>query len=158
SSPFQYDNATELLEFLERQPCDLIVSDLSLPSVDGFDFISALKKNNRLAGIPALAFTASTSDETRERALAAGFVGYVVKRRTWINCFPSLLKASQSSPDPESSTPQQQGFILVCGPRRLPFVVTTMFCLSEVNMNTRISGGKLYAFSIEDKVRFSSCF
>jgi len=74
-----FDNAAELLEFLEREPCDLIVSDLSLPNVDGFDFISALKKNSRLASIPVVAFTAYASDEIRKRALAEGFVAYMVK-------------------------------------------------------------------------------
>src|SRR5438094_39854 len=74
-----FDNAADLLEFLEREPCDLIVSDLSLPNVDGFDFISALKKNRRLAGIPVVSFTASASDQTRKRALAEGFVAYMVK-------------------------------------------------------------------------------
>jgi CheY-like chemotaxis protein len=74
-----FDNAATLLEFMERKRCDLIVSDLSLPSVDGFDLIVALKNNTRFAGIPVVALTASGSDETRRRALAAGFVAYLVK-------------------------------------------------------------------------------
>jgi CheY-like chemotaxis protein len=74
-----FANAAALLEFLERKPCDLIVSDLPLPNLDGFDFIFALKKNTRFAGIPVVALTASGSDETRRRALAAGFAAYLVK-------------------------------------------------------------------------------
>ena len=38
-----FDNAADLLEFLEQKPCDLIVSDLRLPDMDGFDFVSALR-------------------------------------------------------------------------------------------------------------------
>jgi CheY-like chemotaxis protein len=74
-----FDNAMSLLEFLDRKPCDLIISDLSLPNMDRFDFIVALKKDSRLAGIPVVALTASGSDETRKRALAAGFIAYLVK-------------------------------------------------------------------------------
>ena len=74
-----FDNAVSLLQFLDRKPCDLIISDLSLPNMDGFDFIAALKKDGRLAGIPVVALTASGSDETRKRALAAGFIAYLVK-------------------------------------------------------------------------------
>ena len=74
-----FDNAADLLEFLERNPCDLIVSDLSLPKMNGFDFMFALKKNARLARIPVVALTGEESDETRRRALAAGFVTYLMK-------------------------------------------------------------------------------
>ena len=74
-----FNNAADLLEFLEQNPCDLIVSDLFLPNINGFDFICALRKNARLAGIPVVALTGSESDETRRRALAAGFVTYLVK-------------------------------------------------------------------------------
>ena len=53
-----FDNAADLLEFLEQKPCDLIVSDLRLPDMDGFDFVFGI---------------------TRKRALAAGFIAYLVK-------------------------------------------------------------------------------
>src|SRR5438874_375548 len=46
---------------------------------DGFDFVAALKRDGRLASIPVVALTASGSDETRRRALAVGFVAYLVK-------------------------------------------------------------------------------
>jgi len=47
--------------------------------MDGFDFVAALKRDNRLASIPVVALTASGSDEMRRRALAVGFVAYLVK-------------------------------------------------------------------------------
>ena len=74
-----FDNAAGMLEFLEQTCCDLIISDLSLPQMDGFDFVFALKQNIRIADIPVVAFTASGSDQTRRRALAAGFVAYLEK-------------------------------------------------------------------------------
>ena len=74
-----FEGADALLNFLGRNSCDLIVSDLSLPHMDGFDFIAALRKNPRLASIPVVAFTASGSLEIRERAMAAGFAAYLDK-------------------------------------------------------------------------------
>lgn len=74
-----FETADALLKFLEGDSCDLILSDLSLPNMNGFDFIAALRKNIRLAGIPVVAFTAGGSGEIRERALAAGFVAYLEK-------------------------------------------------------------------------------
>jgi CheY-like chemotaxis protein len=74
-----FENAEDLLEFLQRKPCDLILSDLFLPNMDGFEFIRGLKKNARLSNIPVVALTASSSDETRRRAMAEGFDAYLVK-------------------------------------------------------------------------------
>jgi two-component system chemotaxis response regulator CheY len=74
-----FDNATALLEFLEETPCDRIISDLCLPNMDGFDFIFALRKNARHAGVPVVAYTASGSAQIRERVSAAGFAAYLEK-------------------------------------------------------------------------------
>ena len=74
-----FDNAAGLLELLRQKPCDLIVSDLSIPDMDGFDFIAALKRDSRLASIPVVALTGSGSVETRRMALGLGFVAYLVK-------------------------------------------------------------------------------
>jgi CheY-like chemotaxis protein len=74
-----FDDAADLLEFLQQKRCDLIVSDLFIPNMDGFAFVAALKRDRRLAGIPVVALTASASDETRRRALLVGFVAYLVK-------------------------------------------------------------------------------
>ena len=74
-----FEDVAALLEFLDRKPCDIIVSDLFLPNMDGFELVRRLKKNARLSNIPILALTASASDETRRRALAEGFDAYLVK-------------------------------------------------------------------------------
>ena len=52
---------------------DLIFVDLNMPLVNGFEFISALKKEDALAHIPVVAFTTSTNplDATRARRLGA---------------------------------------------------------------------------------------
>lgn len=47
--------------------------------MDGFHFISALKKNVRLQRIPVVAYTANASDEMRRATLAAGFVACLEK-------------------------------------------------------------------------------
>ena len=74
-----FGDAADLLEFLQQKRCDLIVSDLFIPNMDGFAFVAALKRDSRLAGIPVVALTASASDETRRRASVVGFVAYLVK-------------------------------------------------------------------------------
>lgn len=63
---------------IEMKP-DLIVLDLHMPEMDGFEAIAALRQHPDLAAVPVMALTASAMLGDRERALAAGFTGYVTK-------------------------------------------------------------------------------
>ena len=58
---------------------DLIVLDLNMPGVDGFGVIRELRRDSDFASIPVLALTASAMQGDRERAIAAGFTGYISK-------------------------------------------------------------------------------
>ncbi len=58
---------------------DLIVLDLHMPALDGFGVLSELRRDLRFAAIPIVALTASAMQGDRERALAAGFTGYIAK-------------------------------------------------------------------------------
>jgi CheY-like chemotaxis protein len=58
---------------------DLIILDLHMPGLDGFGVVGILRKDAAFASTPILALTASAMMGDRERALAAGFTGYVSK-------------------------------------------------------------------------------
>jgi PAS domain S-box-containing protein len=59
---------------------DLIVSDISMPGEDGFDFIRYLRApGSELADIPAIALTAYARDEDRREVLAAGYQHHIAK-------------------------------------------------------------------------------
>jgi CheY-like chemotaxis protein len=60
-----------------RSPPDLIISDLNMPHMDGFEFVAALKADATLPRIPVIFLT---SDEERDdRGKDLGVVGYVTK-------------------------------------------------------------------------------
>jgi two-component system, cell cycle response regulator DivK len=61
-----------------EQP-DLILMDLSLPVVDGWDAVRQIKANPALSHIPIIALTAHAMTGDRERALAAGCDDYLSK-------------------------------------------------------------------------------
>jgi CheY-like chemotaxis protein len=58
---------------------DLILLDLHMPSHDGFQVLTELRRDLRFMDIPVLAVTASAMQGDREKALAAGFNGYLAK-------------------------------------------------------------------------------
>ena len=58
---------------------DLIVLDLNMPGVDGFGVVRELRRDAEFATTPVLALTASAMQGDRERAMAAGFSGYISK-------------------------------------------------------------------------------
>jgi len=72
-------NGKEGLEVLQTMKPHFIISDLSMPEMDGWEFIARLQKDRGLAEIPAIALTAHTNSGFRERAIAAGFHNYLTK-------------------------------------------------------------------------------
>jgi CheY-like chemotaxis protein len=58
---------------------DLMILDLHMPGLDGFGVVAALRQDAAFGSMPILALTASAMMGDRERALGAGFTGYVSK-------------------------------------------------------------------------------
>ena len=75
-------NAQEALALYEGLRPDLVVSDIGMPGMDGYEFIAELRKRERAAGlasIPAVALTAYARVQDRMRALTSGFQMHVAK-------------------------------------------------------------------------------
>ena len=66
----------------------IIVLDLKMPRMDGFEFLKWLRQTAAFAKIPALVFTASISREDKSRALAEGASSYFIKPAS----FDALVK------------------------------------------------------------------
>jgi len=62
----------------ERQP-DLVLMDLGLPDMDGWQALRALRAEEGTGCLRVVAFTADAMVGDRERALAGGFDGYITK-------------------------------------------------------------------------------
>src|SRR5262245_52455775 len=72
-------NARAALVAARNKPPDVIVSDLCMPDMDGFEFIKYVRKNMRLRTVPAIALTGSNLTKDVERALACGFTAHLTK-------------------------------------------------------------------------------
>ena len=71
--------AEEGLELVSSNRPDLILMDIELPGMDGFEAVGRLKADPVTAEIPVCAVTAFAMSDDRERCLRAGFDGYLSK-------------------------------------------------------------------------------
>jgi PAS domain S-box-containing protein len=74
-------NAATALEEFSREVPDLVISDIGLPEVDGYDLMERIRAKPRLGGgsVPAIALTAYARPEDHTRALLAGYQAHLTK-------------------------------------------------------------------------------
>jgi CheY-like chemotaxis protein len=72
------DGSDGLRAALENR-ADLILCDLDLPVMDGYEFLQALRTNDQWRAVPILAFTGDSPGKDQGAVLAAGFAGYIFK-------------------------------------------------------------------------------
>jgi two-component system chemotaxis response regulator CheY len=64
---------------LKQEPCELIISDWSMPNMSGLEFLSALKEDAQLSNVPFLMMTAKSERENVIEAAHAGVTHYMIK-------------------------------------------------------------------------------
>jgi CheY-like chemotaxis protein/ribosomal protein L22 len=69
----------EALKIAYEQPIDLIILDIMMPDINGFEVCEELKRNEKTKNIPILFLTASTEEDNIERAYEVGGNDYITK-------------------------------------------------------------------------------
>ena len=72
-------NGKRVLEHILSTPPDLVVLDVMLPDLDGFDILAQLRKNQSTAKLPILMLTAKGQREDRKKALELGADAFISK-------------------------------------------------------------------------------
>jgi CheY-like chemotaxis protein len=74
-------SAAEALNQIERQRFDLLISDIGMPEMNGYDLIARIRELGEEQGgrTPAVALTAYAGIDDRKRALAAGYEVHIPK-------------------------------------------------------------------------------
>lgn len=72
-------NGIEALEMVKKSQPNLILLDMLMPEIDGFEVARRLKKNSATSHIPILAVTAKAMIGDREKALTSGCDDYITK-------------------------------------------------------------------------------
>jgi len=104
-------NGKEALDAWLSRPFDLILMDVQMPEMDGFETVAEIRRhecqNPQGRPVPVIALTAHAMKDDRERCLAAGMDGYVskpVRRTTLFRTIESVLQG-KGDPQPKDESP-----------------------------------------------------
>jgi CheY-like chemotaxis protein len=101
--PYRYHlliavDGKEAIEIATREQPDLILMDMQLPKVSGYEATQELKAQPETADIPIVALTAHAMEDERERAMAAGCNDYITKPID-TRAFPDQVREHLDRPD-----------------------------------------------------------
>ena len=105
----------EALLALQQQDFDLVLMDVQMPDMDGFETTKTIRAQERTSGkhLPIVAMTAHAMSGDRERCLAAGMDSYVTKPVDAIKLFTAIAgvfpKDAHSNAFRPQTTPPAQG-------------------------------------------------
>jgi chemosensory pili system protein ChpA (sensor histidine kinase/response regulator) len=72
-------NGLEALEILDGEAVDLILTDLEMPVMHGYEFLTEIKRRPELKNIPVAVITSRSGSQHQEKAYNLGAIGYLVK-------------------------------------------------------------------------------
>ncbi len=73
------DQSTEALELIQKHRPDVVLLDLMMPEVSGFDILTAMRADDELKHIPAIVLTSATDGDTKLKALELGATDFLAK-------------------------------------------------------------------------------
>lgn len=79
---FAIESANDGVHGLERMhevKPDLLITDINMPKMDGFELIEAVRAVSEFRGIPILVLSTEFSDDKKARARTAGATGWITK-------------------------------------------------------------------------------
>jgi len=101
--------AVEILSGPEHPPFDIVLMDLQMPEMDGYQATAKLRADSRLATLPIIAMTAHATVEERQQCLAAGMNEHVAKPIDPAALFETVgrfYKPAEGPPPPEQPEPR----------------------------------------------------
>ena len=72
-------NVRDAIRCLEKNMPDLILLDLLMPKVSGFEFLEQLRGNEKTRNMPVIVISAISDEENRNRTLKLGALDYITK-------------------------------------------------------------------------------
>ncbi len=121
----------EALAMAIKERPDLIVSDVMMPKISGFDMLDILRSTTETKGIKVIMMTALSSEDQRQRGVALGADRYLVKSQVGIEDVvrtvhevladaPVTAPTPLTTPAPSPSLQPQRGPMMTTGPGARP--------------------------------------
>jgi len=102
----------EAVELLDREGsnCDLVLMEVEMPDVDGFDATAIVREKEKSSGrhMPTVALTAYAMKGDRDRSLAAGMDAYVSKPIRHQDLLETIQRLVSGMPDTPSAAPSEK--------------------------------------------------
>ena len=76
---FEASSGFEALKILPRQPFDLIVADINMPDINGFELVSFVKNNEKYKNIPVIFVSTERNEEEINKGMSLGAFAYITK-------------------------------------------------------------------------------
>ena len=91
-------NGSEALKALERESFDLVLMDVQMPEMGGFEATAAIREKEKVTGrhLPIVAMTAHAMKGDAERCLEAGMDAYISKPVVGADLFDIVEKSGRS--------------------------------------------------------------
>lgn len=105
-------NGRQALDALEAAPVDLVLMDIQMPVMDGYEALRRIKADDRWKAVPVIALTAHAMKGEREKCLEAGFDGYLpkpVNRQDLIREIVTRLLHDDAQPSPQQEAEATPG-------------------------------------------------
>jgi CheY-like chemotaxis protein len=92
-SVLEAENGEEALAVIDRSPVDVVLLDIRLPDMEGWDVLARLGEQGRFPGLPVVMVSAHSTPSTAERAIREGVGAYVTKPFTSEELFDAIERA-----------------------------------------------------------------
>jgi len=134
------DEGEEALDVLAKERPDLIILDIMLPKMDGFEVCRAIKQNTKLKNIPIIMLTAKGEEVDRIVGLELGADDYVVKPfspRELILRIKAILKRGKSEESPKDVI--KRGTLIIDVPKHRVMVNNKKIALTPIEFKLLVT-------------------
>jgi CheY-like chemotaxis protein len=97
------ENGADALRRLDQSQFKLVLMDMMMPVMNGYDATKAIRANPKLKDLPVIALTANAMKGEDEKCRAAGCSDYLAKpysKDQILNAISILIKRSEENPEP----------------------------------------------------------
>lgn len=96
------ENGAIALEILKSQPIDLVISDIEMPTMDGFELTRNIRAERSIAETPVIVITSSDHAEAVDRVFAEGATSFLSKPINWTLFNQAVMFVLRASKDQQN--------------------------------------------------------